>query len=129
MDLHVIYDGVLLTYYKEDSSLNNKTPGTRKINFIMDGNHNTIWYDERDNTIESLGKLDYRSTIEEGESKDFFLKLKNDFNNYKLKNPSLGNIDTGAEIEYSPERHLMIKDFFEFLKSENRETKINEILN
>ena len=128
MNLQVIYDGVLLSCYQEDNIISG-IPSIYKINFIIGGDIHTIWYDERDNTIESLGKFNYRSTIEEGESKDFFLKLKNDFNNYKLKNPSLGNIDTGAEIEYSPERHLMIKDFFEFLKSENRNNKINEILN
>ena len=128
MDLHTMYDGVLLTCYEEDN-INDTIPSIWKIGFIIGGDIHTIWYDERDNTIERFGKLEYTTDIEEGEAKDFFLKLKSDFNKYKLQNPSLGNIDTGAEIEYSPERHLMIKDFFEFLKSENRETKINKILN
>jgi hypothetical protein len=125
MNLHVIYENVLLTYRGD---VTQELPSVRKIEFKADGDIHTIWYDERDNTIEPFGNL-YKTSSVNGRVADILIRLKKDLDDHKLENPSLGNIDTGAEIEYSAERHLMIKDFFEFLKSKNRDNTINKILN
>lgn len=81
-----------------------------------------IRLDERYNTIHIPKKI-----LSKEESKAIeYIKLK--FNQLKLSDPSYGNIDNG-EIEYEPSKYIFTKEFFKFLKKENRESIIESILN
>jgi hypothetical protein len=124
MDLQVNYNGTLISYCSDSDFNNNDIPSSRRILFIMNGDIQEFSFDERDNTIEFYSELDK-------ESLDFISEIKSGFNKFKSNNPSLGNISMSQEYEYEyePSRHLSIKEFFDFLKTINRDKTINQILN
>lgn len=81
----------------------------------------TVRLDERYNTIHIPKK-----TLSKEESKAIeYIRLK--FNELKISDPSYGNIDNG-EIEYEPSKYIFTKEFFNYLKKENREETIEIIL-
>jgi|APSaa5957512535_1039671.scaffolds.fasta_scaffold15332_5 hypothetical protein len=74
----------------------------------------TFYLDERDNTI------DIHTSTEMSK------KLEEKFNEFKNSNINYGNIGSGSEYEYDGTENILLKDFFEYLKSENRESIINQ---
>lgn len=72
--------------------------------------------DERDNTINIKHTTDLAN------------KLKGKFNEFKNSNINYGNIGSGSEYEYDGTENISLNDFFEYLKSENRESIINQLI-
>ena len=73
--------------------------------------------DERDNTFQSKAT----SSISQ--------KISDKFDEFKNSNINYGNIGSGKAYEYEGTEHIFIKDFFEYLKLENRQLTINQLIN
>jgi hypothetical protein len=76
-----------------------------------------FYIDERDNTI------DIKTNTELSK------KVESKFNEFKYSNVNYGNVGSGNEYEYSGSENLTVKDFFEYLKIENRNLIINKLTN
>lgn len=105
--------------------VSNKTNvfSTKSIHFIKDNNNiGTLILDERDSTIKMGGGLD-NSIVSYIYAK--FIELKKSNINY-------GNIglypETSDGYEYTGVENITIETFFEYLKMENREQIINNII-
>jgi hypothetical protein len=72
--------------------------------------------DERDNTINIKSNTELSK------------KLEDKFNEFKNSNINYGNIGSGSEYEYNGTENILLNDFFEYLKSENRESIINQLI-
>jgi hypothetical protein len=73
--------------------------------------------DERDNTFTTKSK----SSISK--------KLQNDFLELKKTDVRYGNVGCGSLYEYMGTEHIYLEDFFDYLKSKNRESTINKLFN
>lgn len=56
------------------------------------------------------------------------LSLVEDFYKFKKTDPSYGNIGNGDEYEYEGTKNIKVEDFFNYLKVENREQIINNLI-
>lgn len=101
--------------------IESKIPGSIKILLHSPTMKLVIVIDERFNTIHIPIKI-----LSKEESKAIeYIRLK--FNELKISDPSYGNIDSG-KIAYEPSKYIFIKDFFDFLRIENRESIIESII-
>ena len=55
--------------------------------------------------------------------------MKDDFLELKKTDVRYGNIGSGSPYEYMGTEHIYLEDFFEYLKSKNRELTINQLFN
>ena len=106
---------------KNLQSIDSNIPGLIQIVLYSLTMELVIRLDERYNTIHIPKKI-----LSKEESKAIeYIRLK--FNELKISDPSYGNIDNG-EIEYEPSKYIFTKEFFKFLKKENRESIIESII-
>lgn len=94
-----------------------------KIKTISISHNNSVYFefisiDERTSSI--------HIPIYATDSHKMIIDLFNDFRN---TNPSYGNIDSGDYYQYEGTETLNIKDFFNYIKSLNRNNKIDIIIN
>jgi hypothetical protein len=117
--IHLPYYGVELR--TERPVFMSDTPAIKRSVQVYHNRLNLIMFDfefdERDNTFKSKST----SSISE--------KLQNDFNELKKTNIKYGNIGSGNEYEYEAIEHIYLEDFFDYLKSKNRELTINQLFN
>lgn len=117
--IHLPYYGVELR--TERPVFMGDTPAIKRSVQVYHNRLNLIMFvfefDERDNTFKSKST----SSISE--------KLQNDFNELKKTNIKYGNIGSGNEYEYEAIEHIYLEDFFDYLKSKNRELTINKLFN
>lgn len=95
-------------------SVHHKRTGLDKV--VSGSKMFTFYLDERDNTI------DIHTSTEMSK------KLEDKFNEFKKSNINYGNIGSGSEYEYNGTENILLNDFFEYLKSENRESIINQLI-
>lgn len=113
--LHLPFYGIELRTSEFDNQVNSK----RLVEVYHKGLKLKMFdfqLDERDNTINIKSDTEISS------------KLKDKFNELKNSNINYGNIGSGKDYEYNGTEHLLLKDFFEYLKSENRNSIINNLI-
>ena len=108
---------------RAQEKVDSKVPGSVQLE-INSPNISKLYIrlDERYNTIHVP-----KTTLSKQES-EIIHQLKLKLNQLKLTDVSYGNIETDSEIEYEPTKNIMLKDFINFLKIENRESILENIL-
>lgn len=120
MTYNIPFLGIEITTQEKVDS---KVPGSVQLE-INSPNISKLYIrlDERYNTIHVP-----KTTLSKQES-EIIHQLKLKLNQLKLTDVSYGNIETDSEIEYEPTKNIMFKDFINFLKIENRESILENIL-
>lgn len=105
------------------SEYDSKIPGTIQLKINSPNiSEFIIVLDERYNTLHTPKKISSKEEV-------FVInQLKLKFNELKSTDISYGNINSDYEIEYEPTKNIMLKDFIRFLKIENRESILENIL-
>lgn len=106
-----------------EQQLDSKIPGTIQLKINSPNiSELIIRLDERYNTLHTPKKILSKEEV-------FVInQLKLKFNELKSTDISYGNINSDYEIEYEPTKNIMLKDFIRFLKIENRESILENIL-
>lgn len=118
-----IYIPFLNTYIETEELKNPEIPGSIKINIKSDNiSELTIRLDERYNKLHLPKKI-----LTEKEQK-IVEYLKKKYNNLKSTDISYGSTDDLIGFDYDPSKYIFVKDFFNYLKIENRESIIENIL-
>ena len=102
--------------------IESEIPGVIRISIYSATISIVIKLDERFNTIHVPKKV---LSTEESNAVRYIRSM---FNKLKFSDPSYGNMNGDSEIEYEPVKYIFTRDFFSFLKEENREYIIDNIL-
>lgn len=123
MMIYKIYINFLNIHIQTEELINPKIPGSIKINIKSDNiSELTIRLDERYN------KLHLPEKILSEKEKEIVEYLKEKFNKLKSSDISYGSTDDLIDLYYDPSKYIFIKDFFNYLKIENRESVIENTL-
>jgi hypothetical protein len=122
----LVFIPIINSYLEWSEQSSTRIPGIKTVSVYSNNNINNksleFYLDERRNTIK------VKDTFEKKFINLIFKEILKYYNLMKSSDVSYGNIETGADIEYEPIKNILIEDFINFLKIENRNQNIEKII-
>jgi hypothetical protein len=120
----LVFIPVINSYLEWSEQSSTRIPGIKTVYVYSNNSSKSLefYLDERRNTIR------VKDTFEKQFKNSIFKEILKYYNLMKRSDVSYGNIETGADIEYEPIKNILIEDFINFLKVENRNQNIEKII-